>query len=97
MGAVHVVAERNRKWEICGPSIRQACIGDYRVSKKKCSLGHAGRCGCDYRISLDSRNGARPSFELTDFLSEDEMEVMEVRQDIYESYDCSVEICRYHH
>ena len=27
------------------------------------------------------------SFELTDFLSEDEMEVMEVRQDIYESYD----------
>ena len=37
------------------------------------------------------------SFELTDFLSEDEMEVMEVRQDIYESYDGGVEICRYHH
>ena len=29
------------------------------------------------------------SFELTDFLSEDEMEVMEVRQDIYESYDAA--------
>ena len=32
------------------------------------------------------------SFELTDFLSEDEMEVMEVRQDIYESYDAALEI-----
>ena len=29
------------------------------------------------------------SFELTDFLSEDEMEVMQVRQDIYDSYDAA--------
>ena len=29
------------------------------------------------------------SFELTDFLSEDEMEVMHVRQDIYDSYDAA--------
>ena len=29
------------------------------------------------------------SFELTDFLSEDEMDVMQVRQDIYESYDAA--------
>ena len=31
--------------------------------------------------------GLDTSFELTDFLSEDEMEIMEVRSDIYESYD----------
>ena len=29
------------------------------------------------------------SFELTDFLSEDEMEVMQVRQDIYDSYEAA--------
>ena len=29
------------------------------------------------------------SFELTDFLSEDEMEVMQVREDIYDSYDAA--------
>ena len=29
------------------------------------------------------------SFEITDFLSEDEMEVMQVRQDIYDSYDAA--------
>jgi len=30
--------------------------------------------------------GLDTSFELTDFLSEDEMEIMEVREDLYESY-----------
>jgi len=31
--------------------------------------------------------GLDTSFELTDFLSEDEMEIMEVRDDLYQSYD----------
>ena len=31
--------------------------------------------------------GLDTSFELTDFLSEDEMEIMEVREDLYESYE----------
>ena len=31
--------------------------------------------------------GLDTSFELTDFLSEDEMEIMEVRDDLYESYE----------
>ena len=31
--------------------------------------------------------GLDTSFELTDFLSEDEMEIMEIREDLYESYE----------
>ena len=34
-----------------------------------------------------AQNGLDTSFELTDFLSEDEMEIMQVRNDIYDSYE----------
>ena len=34
-----------------------------------------------------AENGLDTSFELTDFLSEDEMEIMQVRNEIYDSYE----------
>ena len=45
-------------------------------------------CGDNHsRVSSRRDAGLDTSFELTDFLSEDEMEIMEVREDLYESYE----------
>ena len=90
VGAVHVVAERGigngKSAALQFDRLASVTTEFQRKNAVWVMLGVAAVTTASVSIAVMELD---TSFELTDFLSEDEMEVMEVRQDIYESYDAA--------
>ena len=88
VGAMHVFVERTM-----GPTRRRGLeLGNLAESAADFQRGNAPLVLLSVAIItagsvVVAMQGLDTSFELTDFLSEDEMEIMEIREDLYQSYE----------
>ena len=88
VGAMHVFVERTM-----GATRRRGLeLGNLAESAADFQRGNAPLVLLSVAIItagsvVVAMQGLDTSFELTDFLSEDEMEIMEIREDLYQSYE----------
>ena len=90
VGAVHIVAERGVGNNVSGGLQLEKTASSVTEFQRKNAvwvmLAVAALTTGSVVVAVMELD---TSFELTDFLSEDEMEVMQVREDIYDSYDAA--------